>query len=81
MSELSQCQKACDLNMDDHREIYKEMNERYKTMSAEMSTKTPVSLFTLLVLLVVSSLGFQWNIYKEMQGIAKDVAVIKVQMK
>lgn len=90
VSEIHQCQKACDYNVEDHRvmsaEIARkidrdEVDEIMREVFSDMKGKVSLPFFFLLVSLFVSSLGFQWKNYEQVQRIATDVAVIKAEMR
>lgn len=90
VSEIQQCQKACDFNVEDHRimaaEIARkidrdEVDEIMREVFSDMKGKVSIPFFLLLVTLVISSLGFQWAMAEQIHGIAMDVAVIKSELR
>lgn len=74
VSDLKNCQKACDVNEAEHSELWDEIR-----------TKTSNTFFVLLVTMFAASVTWQFTMYKERQelfmSISSDLSAIKTELK
>ena len=51
-----------------------------KDIWENLNKKVSITLFTLLVMLMIGNLGFQWQIYDSLKNLQTEVAVVKSQL-